>query len=186
VSHQVNPLNPPVESAQFEIRWNRRSYRRNVLFLTVLFLGYVAAAIFASGALQLIGLAGAVVFGLIGICGGLAGELQMRRHPVVATLSDSGITIRQRDPVSWEGIREVRLGTVKPRFLFTVRPFHYIAFLPTRTTDLSRLSPRGRLAIKLYGTNLLLITQNVSPAAEDILDAIDRLADVPVRRFVDD
>jgi hypothetical protein len=34
----------------------------------------------------------------------------------------------------------------------------------------------------MYGTNLLLMTETVTPSAEDILAAVERLSDVPVRR----
>jgi len=176
----------PVEGTQFQVSWNRHFFRRKVLLVVVLFLAYAALAVFTSGAWQLIGVAAAIAFGLMGLCLGIVGELQMRRSPMAATLSDFGVTIRRRDPVGWEDIREVRLGTVKPRSLFMSQRFHYIAFLPTRAADISRLSPRERLLIKLYGTYLLLVTERVNPAAEDILDAIERLSNVPVYRVVDE
>ena len=176
----------PVEGTQFQVSWNRHSLRRKVLLIVVLFLAYAALAVFTSGMWQVIGVAGAIASGLIGLCLAIAGELQMRRSPMAATLSDFGVTIRRRDPVGWEDIREVRLRTVKPRSILTSQRLHYIAFLPTRAADVSRVSPRERLAIKLYGTHNALVTERVNPAAEDILDAIERLSNVPVYRVVDE
>jgi hypothetical protein len=176
----------PVEGTPFQVGWNRHFFRRNLLLAVVGFLAYAALAVFTSGTWQLIGVVFAIVFGLSGLCLGVAAELQMRRSPMAATLSDFGITIRRRDPVGWEDIREVRLGTVEPRFLLAPRRLHYIAFLPTRAADVSRLSPRERLIIKLYGTHLFLVTERVNLAAEDILDAIERLSNVPVHRVVDE
>ena len=108
----------------------------------------------------------------------------MRDSPMAATLSDRGVTIRRRDLVGWEDIREVRLGKVKPRYFF-MRRIYCIAFLPARAPDVSRLSPRERLAVKLFGTSVVLLPDRVNPAAEDILDAIERLSSVPVYRVVD-
>jgi len=34
----------------------------------------------------------------------------------------------------------------------------------------------------MYGTNLLLMTETVPPGGDDILAAVERLAEVPVRR----
>ena len=171
----------PAEGTQYEVRWNRRSFRRNVLLIVVVWVAYVAIAVFASGILEKIGIAGAIVFGLVGVGGGIGGEIYIRLSPVAATLTPSGVSIRRHDPVAWGNIREVRLGALKPRSLFAFRPLHYIAFLPTRTEDLPRLSPRERLAVKLYGTSLLLLTENMNPPAEEILDAVGRLSDVPIR-----
>jgi hypothetical protein len=176
----------PVEGTQFQVSWNRHSFRRKVLPAVVLFLAYAALAVFTSGTWQLIGVVFTIAFGLIGLCLGIAIELRIRRSPMAATLSDFGVTIRRRDPVGWEDIGEVRPGTVKPRSLFMSRRLPYIAFLPTRAADVSRLSPRERLATKLYGTHLVLLTEMVNPAAEDILDAIERLSNVPVYRVVDE
>jgi hypothetical protein len=169
----------PVEGTQFQVSWNRHFLRRKVLLVVVLFLAYVALAVFTSGAWQLLGVAAAIAIGLMGLCLGIVGELQMRRSPMAATLSDFGVTIRRRDPVGWEDIREVRLRTVKPRPLFPSQRLHCIAFLPARAADVSRLSSRERLLIKQYGTHVLLVTERVNPAAEDILDAIERLSNVP-------
>jgi hypothetical protein len=172
----------PDESTVFEVRLNRRRFRRNVLFIVASFLAYVALAVFASGPLRYIGLAGAVVFGLMGLIAGIGGELQIRRDPVAVTLDHAGVTFRGHDPVSWEGIREVRLQLVRPRLLFWVRPLHCIAFLPVQAPDVSRLRPRERLAVKMYGTHLVFMTETVTPSAEDILSGVERLSDVPVRR----
>ncbi len=176
----------PVEDTQFQVSWNRHSFRRKLTLPAVLFLAYAALAVFTSGTWQLIWVVFAIVFGLLGLCLGIVGELQMRRSPMAATLSDFGVTIRRRDPVGWEDIREVRLGTVKRHYLFMRRRIYYIAFLPTRAADVSRLSPRERLAIKLFGAHLVLLPERVAPAAKDILDAIERLSNVPVYRVVDE
>jgi len=172
----------PLERTEFEIRVSGRSFRRNIVGIFLFFLAEAAVAVFASGGLRLMAMAGAAVFGIIGLSAGLAGARQIRREPVVATLNDYGVTFRRRDPVGWESLAEVRLGTVKPRLLFALRPLHYIAFLPAQAAGLPRPRSRERLAVKMYGTNLLLMTETVIPAAEDILAAVERLSDVPVRR----
>lgn len=178
----VNSGQVPLEGTEFKIRLNRRSFRSNILVIILLFLAYVAAAVFASGELRLIGAAGAAVFGVVGLSAGMAGARQIRRDPVVATLNDSGVTFRRHDQVGWETFREVRAGKLRPRLLFALRPLHYIAFVPARTADLPRPKPREWLAIRMYGTNLVLMTETVTPGAEDILTAVERLSDVAIRR----
>jgi len=59
---------------------------------------------------------------------------------------------------------------------------HPIAFVPQRVADLPRATLRERLAIVMYGTNLVLMTETVTPSADEILAAVQRLTDVPVRR----
>ena len=113
---------------------------------------------------------------------GLAGARKMRRTPVAATLTGSGVTVGDHAPVGWESIREVRLAPVKPQLLFVLRPLDYLAFVPQRTSDLPRPTLRERLAIKIYGTSLLLMPQTVTPSADAILAATQRLSDVPIRR----
>lgn len=178
----VNSGQVPFEQTAFEIRVNRRSFGRNIVGIGLFFLAYVAVSVFASGGLHVIAIAGAAVFGVIGLSAGLAGIRQIRREPVVATLNDSGVTFRRHDLVGWEVLQEVRTGTLKPRLLFALRPLHYIAFLPARTSNLPRPRPNEWLAVKMYGTNLLLMTETVTPAANDILAAVERLSDVPIRR----
>lgn len=170
------------ERTELEVRWNQRSLRQNLLILVVFFLACIAIAAFASGTLRLIGVAGVIVFGVIVLYSGGAGARQIRRSPVVAVLNESGVTFDRHDSAAWEVFREVRLGRVKPRLLFMLRPLHYIAFVPQRAADLPPATPRERLAIRMYGTNLLLMTETVTPSAEDILAAVERLSDVPVRR----
>lgn len=80
----------PLERADFEVRLDRRSFWRNSLFIALLFLAYVALAIFGTARLHLDAVAGVAVFGVIGLSAGLAGARQIRREPVVATLTDSG------------------------------------------------------------------------------------------------
>jgi hypothetical protein len=170
------------ERTELEVRWNQRFFWRNILFLVPVFLGYIVIAVFASGTFRLIGAAGAIVFGITVLYGGGAGGWQIRRRPVAATLNEFGVTFDRHDSAAWEIFREARFGRVKPRLLFVVHPLHYIAFVPQRAADLPRATLRERLAIRMYGTNLLLMTETVTPSGDDILAAVERLSDVPVRR----
>jgi hypothetical protein len=170
------------ERTGLEVRWNQRSFRRHIRILVPVLLGYIAIAVFASGTFRLIGVAGAVVFGVMVLYGGGAGGRQIRRRPVAATLNESGVIFDRHDLAAWEILREVRFGRVKPRLLFVLRPLHYIAFVPQRTADLPRGTLRERLAVLMYGTNLVLMTETVTPGSDDILAAVERLSDVPVRR----
>jgi hypothetical protein len=170
------------ERTELEVRWNQRFFWRNILILVPLFLGYIAIAAFASGTFRLIGVAGVIVFGVVGLYGGGAGGWQIRRRPVAASLSEFGVTFDRHDSAAWEIFREVRFGLVKPRLLFVLRPLHYIAFVPQRAADLPRATLRERLAIRKYGTNLVLMTETVTPSGDDILAAVELLSDVPVRR----
>jgi hypothetical protein len=176
----ADPTSP--ERTELEVRWNQRSFRRNILILVPAFLAYLAAVVFASGTSRLIGVAGAIVFGVMVLFVGPAGARQIRRRPVAATLNDVGVTFDRHDLAAWEIFREVRFGRVKPRLLFVLHPLHYIAFVPQRAADLPGARPRERLAIRRYGTNLLLMTETVTPSGDDILAAVERLSDVPVRR----
>jgi len=101
---------------------------------------------------------------------------------VTATLNEFGVTFGGHDPAAWEIFREVRFGRLKPRLLFASTLHYNIAFVPQRAADLPRATPRERLAIRMYGTYLLLITETVTPGEGDILAAVERLPDVPVRR----
>jgi hypothetical protein len=170
------------EHAGLEIRWDQRFLRRSILMLIPLFLAYVAIAALASGTLRLIGVAGSILFGVVVLPSGGVSARQIRRTPVAAVLDEYGVTFRQHDPAAWEVFREVRFGRVKPRLLFAWRPLHYIAFVPQRPADLPPATPRERLAMRMYGTNLLLMTETVTPSADDILAAVERLSDVPIRR----
>jgi hypothetical protein len=167
---------------ELQVRWDQRFFWWHVLVLVPVFLGYVAIAVFASGTWRLIGVAGGIVFGVVVLFVGGAGGWQVRRRPVEATLNEFGVTFDRHDLAAWEIFREVRFGRVKPRLLFVLRPLHYIAFVPQRAADLPRATLRERLAVRMYGTNLLLMTETVTPSSEDILAAVERLSDVPVRR----
>lgn len=170
------------DRAELEVSLNRHSFGRNLLFMALFFLAYIALAIFASGILRVLGVVGAVVFGVIGLCGGIAGTRQNRSRRVLATLNQFGVTFDRREPTAWEKLREVRRGRVKPGLLFVMRPLHYIAFVPNRISDLPGRTARERLAIRMYGTSLVLMTETVVPAGDEILAAVERLSDVPVRR----
>lgn len=170
------------ERTQFEVRWNRRSFWSNVLFLFLIFLGYVAITVFASGSFRIIGMAGISVFGCVLLYSGVAGANQLQRRPVAVALNEFGVTFDRHDPVAWEALREVRFGRVRPRWFFFVHRLYYIAFVPKRAADLHSLTPRKRMTTRIYGTTLVLITQTVTPSGDDILAAVERLSDVPLRR----
>jgi hypothetical protein len=169
------------ERTELEVQWNQHYFWQNILFLVLAFLGYIAIAVFASGTFRLIGVAGVIVFGVV-LCSGGGGGRRIRRRPVVATLNEFGVTFDRHDSAAWEVFREVRSGLVKPRLLFVLRPLHYIAFVPQRAADLPLATLRERRAIRMYGTNLVLMTETVTPSGDDILAAVERLSDVPVRR----
>jgi len=166
---------------QFEVRWNRRSFGWNVLFLFLVSLVYVAVGVRASGSFRILGVAGVMLFGGLALYG-VAGARQLRGSPVAVSMNEFGVTFDRHDQVAWETLREVRLGPVKPRLLFFAHPLYYIAFVPKRAADLHRLSPRKRMTTRIYGTTLVLMTQTVTPSGDDILAAVERLSDVPVRR----
>jgi hypothetical protein len=169
------------ERTELEVQWRQRFFWKNILFLALVFLGYIAIAVFASGTFRLIGVAGGIMFGVV-LCSGGAGGRRIRRRPVAATLNEFGVTFDRHDSAAWEVFREVRFGLIKPRLLYVLRPLHYIAFVPQRTADLPRATLRERGAIRMYGTNLVLMTETVTPSGDDILAAVERLSDVPVRR----
>lgn len=172
----------PPGRTELEVRWNQRSFRRNILILVPFFLAYLAIAAFASGTFRLIGVVVAIELGVMVLFAGPAYARRIRRRPVAATLNEFGVTFDRHGSVGWEIFREVRFGLVKPRLLFVLRPLHYIAFVPQRAADLPRALPGERLKIRIYGTNLLLMTETVTPSGDDILAAVARLSDVPVRR----
>ena len=167
------------ETPDFEILWNRRSFGRNLLLLFVIFLVYIAIAIFASNTLRVIGIVGAIAFAVILICGAVSGVQQLRRAPAAATLSRSGIAFYRQAPAAWETLREVRLGRVKPKWLFTLRPLHYVAFVPVDSSVLPR-SLRYWLAIRLYETSFVLMTQTVRPSSEEIVAAVSSFSNITI------
>jgi hypothetical protein len=162
----------------YEVRWNRRSFGWNLLLLFAIFLIYVGLALFASGVLEIIGIVGAVAFALILTYGMVSGLKQLRRSPVAATLTQSGITFYRQNPASWDTLKEVRTGRVKPHWLFALRP-HYVAFVPLDPSSLQR-NLKYKLAIRLYGTSFILMTQTVDPSADEILAAVRRFSDVRI------
>jgi hypothetical protein len=172
----------PSERTEFEVRWNLRSFWWNVLFLFLLFLVYTAIAVLASGYFRLLGVAGAIVFGVMVPYGGVMGAKQLRQRPVAVALNEFGVTFDRHDPVAWETIREVHLGRVKPHRLFFLHPLYYVAFLPKQAADPHSLTPRKRMTNRIYGTTLVLMTNPVIPSGEDILSAVERLSDIPVSR----
>jgi hypothetical protein len=127
-------------------------------------------------------MAGTIVFGGVVLYSGVWGARQLGRRPVLVALSEFGVTFDRHDPVAWETLREVRFGRVKPRLLFFVHPLYYIAFVPKLAADLHSLTPRKRMTTRIYGTTLVLMTQTVTPSGDDILAAVERLSDVPIRR----
>jgi hypothetical protein len=171
------------ELTEFEVRWNPRSFWWNVLLLFVLFLVYTATAVLASGSYRLLGVAGAILFGVMVPYAGVAGAKQLRRRPVAVVLNEFGVTFDRHDPVAWETIREVHLGRAKPHLLFILHPLYYVAFLPKQAADPHSLTPRKRMTNRIYGTTLVLTTNPFIPSGEDILSAVERLSDVPVSRW---
>jgi hypothetical protein len=97
-------------------------------------------------------------------------------------MNELGVTFDRHDQVAWEALREVRLVSAKPRLLFIMHPLYCIVFVPKRAADLHRLALSKRTATRKYGTTLMLMTQTVTPSGDDILAAVERLSDVPVRR----
>ncbi len=61
----------PSEHAEFQIRWNQRSFKGNLLLMIAFFLAYLALVVFASGFWRFIGVAGVVVFGGFGLYAGV-------------------------------------------------------------------------------------------------------------------
>ena len=171
----------PLERTEFQIRWNQRSHRFQVLLVGLIFLLTAGLAVFGSDSWRVPGIAGVIVVGLL-LVAGVTEARKMRRTPVAATLTEFGVTVGDHAAVGWESIREVRLAPVKPELFFVLRPLYNIAFVPERTSDLPYPKLRERLAIKIYGTNLLLMAQTVTPSADAILAAVQQLSDVPVRR----
>jgi hypothetical protein len=170
------------ELTELELQWNQRFFWRSVVLIVFFFLGYIAIAVFASDASGWIGVAGVIVFGTLALFGVGAGAWRIRRRPVAATLNEFGVTFDRHESAAWEIFREVRFGLYEPWWLFVLRSMHYIAFVPERVADLPRVTLRGRLAIRRYGTNLVLMAEAVTPSVDDILAAVERLSDVPVRR----
>jgi hypothetical protein len=170
------------ERTEFEVRWNQRYFAWNMAGIFLFFLVYVAVAVLASDTFRLVGVAGVIVFGVFMVMGGVSRAKQLRRGPVAVALNEFGVSFYQHDPVAWETLREVRFGRVKPRLLYFTHPLYYIAFVPQKPAKPHSLSPRKRMTIRIYGTTRVLITQTVSPSGEDILAAVERLSDVPVRR----
>ena len=73
-------------------RWTQRSYQASILLLAIVFLVYLALALFGSGIWFILGTAGSVVFGLA-VVSGLGWRRWMRRTPVAATLTEAGVTV---------------------------------------------------------------------------------------------
>ncbi len=78
------------QGLQFEVRWNRRSNRWNILFLFLVSLVYVAIAVRASGSFRIVGVAGTTFFGGV-VLYGVAGARRFRRSPVAVTMNEVGV-----------------------------------------------------------------------------------------------
>lgn len=171
------------ERPRLEIRWDRRALRRNTAFLTLFLLAYIALAVLAPGLLGVIGKAGVVVSGFV-LLVGRVNAWRVRRRPVAAILDEAGVSFSfgRRRAAAWDTLREVRLESAGRGLLLALRPLQVIAFVPNAATDVPPRTFRERQAARIYGTSLLLAPRTVTPDADSILAAVQRLSDVPIRR----
>jgi hypothetical protein len=170
----------PYERTELEVRWNQRSFVWNLVLICALFLFSVTYFVLAPGNFRLLGAVATIGFGVAVVATGVSGVRRLRLGPATAVLDEFGVRFYQHDPVAWETLREVRFGRVKRRLEWP--PLRYIAFVPKEPVDPQSLTPAERRTTRTYGTTLVLITQAVTPGGEEILSAVERFSDIPIRR----
>ena len=143
-------------------------------------------------------LAGILVFGAMGVFGGVV-ALRSRRWGWVLRLDEGGVTVRDHERVPWSDLSGVTVTSLRPRWLsdppwFVRRwrrpdPYPVVALLPRPGVDLPapRLpggpGPRDRLGTlrrRRYGTSLLLMPHATDASVDQLLDAAHTWGELPV------
>ena len=171
----------------------RQSPRRQlpVLGLLVAVLaGYLALA--ANRVLPAwVSWSGVVVFSVVVTIGSI-GLLRARRAPEELRLDAQGVTVRDAGLRPWSDIAEVRVTGLRPRWVFPVSfGYRVVTFVPRPGVVLAAL-PSARLRgaagsfaatrrDRWYGSQLIVATWAFDAPTEELLDAVRRFGDVPVR-----
>ena len=134
---------------------------------------------------------GVAVFGSVVVVG-LVGVLRGRRLPWELRLAADGVTVRGAEPQPWSAVAEVRVTGLRPGWFFLVPlGFRVIAFVPEPGAAMPAL-PSARLGHwterwaaarrdRWYGSQLLLMPYAYDATTEQVLAAVRRFSDVPVR-----
>ena len=172
----------------------RQSPRRQlpaVAAIAAVLAGYVALG--AADVLpRWIVLSGVVVFGVVLVVG-LITLLRARRAPEELRLDAAGVTARGAALRPWSDIAEVRVTGLRPRWVFPVSlGYRMVTFVPRPgivLTPLPSARLRGRLESwaaarrdRWYGSQLIVAPYAFDATTEELLDAVRRFSDVPVRR----
>lgn len=157
--------------------------------IAVILCAYVLLGVFnvVDGWLMWLGIA---VFGAILLIG-IYGVFRARTSSWELRLDEQGATAHGSPTMPWSDLVEVRVTGLRPHWLFLARRPQVVAFVGRPGVVMPSLpSARGtsmanrstRLRERLYGTQMLLITQAFDAPTDTILDAVERFSDVPVVR----
>jgi hypothetical protein len=171
----------------------RQSLRRQLPTLaaiTALLGGYLVLG--ASGVLSAwLTWPGVVVFAVV-LAIGLVGSLRGRRGPGELRLDAAGVTVREAPLRPWSDIAEVRVSGLRPGLVFPFSlGYRMVTFVPRPGVVLAPL-PSARLRgaaesfaatrrDRWYGSQLIVATWAFDAPVEELLDAVRRFGDVPVR-----
>ena len=194
---------PPAAPTWYEVRVSttgvadvlelRQSVRRQLPalgFLVVVLGGYLVLA-WNDVLPAWITWSGVVVFAVI-LAVGLIGLLRAHRSAAELRLDADGLTVRDAVLRPWSDIAEVRVTGLRPRWVFPVSfGYRVVTFVPRPGVVLAAL-PSARLRgaagsfaatrrDRWYGSQLIVATWAFDAPTEELLDAVRRFGDVPVR-----
>jgi hypothetical protein len=171
----------------------RQSLRRQLptlALITALLGGYLVLGV--NGVLPAwVTWPGVVVFAVV-LAVGLAGGLRAHRGPGELRLDAAGVTVRDAPLRPWSDIAEVRVSGLRPGLVFPVSfGYRMVSFVPRPGVVLAPL-PSARLRgaaesfaagrrDRWYGSQLIVGTWAFDVTTEQLLDAVRRFGDVPVR-----
>lgn len=132
---------------------------------------------------------GVAVFGLVLLIG-FYGLVRARPAAWELRLDADGVTVRGQATKPWSDFAEVRVTGMRPTWFFLVSlGYRVVAFVGRPGVELptlpsargGRFSGSARLRQRWYGTQLLLMPYAFDASTNDIVRAVERFSDVPVR-----
>jgi len=134
--------------------------------------------------------AGIAVFGAVLLIG-LYGLVKARDSSWELRLDPEGVTVRGQETRPWSDVAEVCITGMRPKWLFFMSfGYRVVTFVGQPGVELpalpsarlgNRLGGSARLQERWYGSHLLLMPHAFDTSTEDIVDAVQRFSDVPVR-----
>jgi hypothetical protein len=179
----------PEASDALVVSQSPRRQLPSVGFIAAILCAYVLLGAFGVIARGLMWM-GVAVFGA-GVLIGLSGAVRARGASWDLRLDPDGVTVRGHATRPWSDFAEVRVTGMRPAWLFIVSlGYRVVAFVGQSGVDLptlpsaklfGRFGGSARLRERWYGSQLLLMPHAFDASTREIVDAVRRFSDVPVR-----